>query len=35
MREHLYNLFERESHSGFHEDVSVIVIDKDDGSITT
>ena len=32
MQEHLYKHFESESHSGFHDDVSIILIGKTDGS---
>ena len=35
MQEHLYKHFESEHHSGFREDVSVILIDKTDGSNPT
>ena len=35
MQEHLYKHFESESHSGFREDVFVILIDKTDGSNLT
>ena len=35
MQEHLYKHFESERHSGFREDVSVILIDKTDGSNPT
>ena len=35
MKEYLYKHFESESHSGFHEDVSVILIDKTDCSTKT
>ena len=35
MQEHLYKHFESEHHSGFCEDVSVILIDKTDGSNPT
>ena len=32
MQEHFYKNFERQCHSGFRDDVSVIIIDKTDGS---
>ena len=35
MQEHLYKHFESESHSSFRDDVSVILIDKTDGSNPT
>ena len=35
MQEHLYKHFESERHSGFREDISVILIDKTDGSNPT
>ena len=35
MQEHLYKHFQSERHSGFCEDVSVILIDKTDGSNPT
>ena len=31
MQEHLYKHFESERHSGFHDNVSAILIDKTDG----
>ena len=34
-QEHLYKHFESECHSGFCDDVSVILIDKTDGSSPT
>ena len=35
IQEHLYKHFETERHSGFREDVSVMLIDKIDGSNPT
>ena len=35
MQEHLYKHFESGRHSGFREDISVILIDKTDGSNPT
>ena len=35
MQEHLYKHFEIECHSGFRDDISVILIDKTDGSNPT
>ena len=32
MQEHLYKHFESERHSGFRDDVSVILLEKNDGS---
>ena len=32
MREHLYKHFESEHHSGFRDDVSVLLVDNNDGS---
>ena len=35
MQEYLYSHFESEGHNGFLEDVSVVLIDKTDGSDPT
>ena len=32
MQEYLYKHFESERHSGFHDNVSVVLVDKTDGS---